>query len=1072
MSSDRDDLDEDELLQIALKEQAQRDLNYTKRPSGGRPVVNLVQPPPPPPFMANSDQRRSKPPPRPQKGRLEPEDDSKVEFLSISSGDDDESGDLGPPTRNRRVSGGKKAGRSDVGSGDLWDGDEPANWKRVDEAELARRVREMRETRVTAVIPILEKKPSTLGRKVLANLQSLPRGIEALDPLGLGIIDSRKLTLITDDSESTPVKVKGDRDSLDPRLREKIMFYSEGFDARLFLSRVHKDTSSADLESGALTLKTDLRGRTQQKKQLVKENFDCYVSCKSTIDDIELKLRRIEEDPDGSGTKNLCKSMESITLLANRAFQPLFERQGQAEKIRSVQGMLQRFRTLFNLPSTIRGNISKGEYDLAVREYRKAKSIVLPSHVGILKRVLEEVEKVMQEFKTMLYRSMEDPLLDLAELENTVRLLLELEPGSDPVWHFLNIQNRRIRVLLDRCGSDHERQMERLRKEIKEKVQSDMRWKELQRSSAKSNGDVLSPSSVTVDLADERFDELREGYIHKLTSIIIHHLPEFWKLALSIFSGKFAKVSVGSALDQETSEKATLYKAEDKSGQIKYSNHAFEEVSVMFLGTQSLYESKVLTTFRDFQGSNVFLPYMINAIKEVSKACQSMEVKESVPQDAVKSLRSLHFEMAKIYVSRLCSWMRSTTEELSKNETWIPLSVLERNRSSYTISSLPLAFRDIAVSAMDQISGMIQILSSEAEKSHELFSQVQDTQESVRIAFLNCFLDFAGYLEQIGGELSSSELPKETSSIEPEIHDRGSVSDPFKKLLIVLSNVGYCKEELCGELYTKYKHIWIQTRENDEHYSDVRDLVMSFSALEEKILEYYTYAKANLIRDAALDYLLDSGVRWGGATAVKGIRDATLDLLSSLVSVHAEVCWGAKPLLGKTLGILVEGLFDTFLNAFHENRGSDLKSLDANAFCQLMLELDFFETILQAYITPEADEALKSLQALLLETAAESATEAMENPGHHRRPTRGSEDAIADDKLSTSSPDDLLALAQQVSGDRLVGELERARLNISCFMKPSPLPNEPPSPLLKPANSFSPRRAVSPAAAPTRQRRR
>lgn len=55
--------------------------------------------------------------------------------------------------------------------------------------------------------------------------------------------------------------------------------------------------------------------------------------------------------------------------------------QVQTEKIRSVQGMLQRFRTLFNLPSSIRGSISKGEYDLAVREYQKAKSIALPSHV-------------------------------------------------------------------------------------------------------------------------------------------------------------------------------------------------------------------------------------------------------------------------------------------------------------------------------------------------------------------------------------------------------------------------------------------------------------------------------------------------------------------------------------------------------------------------------------------------------------------------------------------------------------------------------------------------------------------
>lgn len=38
--------------------------------------------------------------------------------------------------------------------------------------------------------------------------------------------------------------------------------------------------------------------------------------------------------------------------------------------------------------------------------------------VGILKRVLEEVEKVMHEFKGMLYRSMEDPHIDLANVSS------------------------------------------------------------------------------------------------------------------------------------------------------------------------------------------------------------------------------------------------------------------------------------------------------------------------------------------------------------------------------------------------------------------------------------------------------------------------------------------------------------------------------------------------------------------------------------------------------------------------------------------------------------------------------
>lgn len=36
--------------------------------------------------------------------------------------------------------------------------------------------------------------------------------------------------------------------------------------------------------------------------------------------------------------------------------------------------------------------------------------------VGILKKVLEEVEKVMHEFKGTLYKSMEDPQIDLTNV--------------------------------------------------------------------------------------------------------------------------------------------------------------------------------------------------------------------------------------------------------------------------------------------------------------------------------------------------------------------------------------------------------------------------------------------------------------------------------------------------------------------------------------------------------------------------------------------------------------------------------------------------------------------------------
>jgi len=45
--------------------------------------------------------------------------------------------------------------------------------------------------------------------------------------------------------------------------------------------------------------------------------------------------------------------------------------------------------------------------------------------------------------------------------------------------------------------------------------------------------------------------------------------------------------------------------------------------------------------------------------------------------------------------------------------------------------------------------------------------------------------------------------------------------------------------------------------------------------------------------------------------------------------------------LDKTLGILVEGLIDTFISIFHENEATDLSAIDTNGFCQLMLEVSF-----------------------------------------------------------------------------------------------------------------------------------
>lgn len=53
----------------------------------------------------------------------------------------------------------------------------------------------------------------------------------------------------------------------------------------------------------------------------------------------------------------------------------------------------------------------------------------------------------------------------------------------------------------------------------------------------------------------------------------------------------------------------------------------------------------------------------------------------------------------------------------------------------------------------------------------------------------------------------SHELEETVSS---DLH--GGVSDPHQQFLIVLSNIGYCKDELSYELYGKYQHVWLSSR--------------------------------------------------------------------------------------------------------------------------------------------------------------------------------------------------------------------------------------------------------------------
>ncbi|CAI7895562.1 unnamed protein product [Closterium sp. NIES-54] len=283
--------------------------------------------------------------------------------------------------------------------GFMMDDEDASEWSMVNEDVLVRKVRELRELRGDFA-------SATNAPATKSALEGL--GLSELnDPLGYGPLNRVKVCLAIN---ASTIPVPDDRS-----MAEKIIVFGPKFSPSFYLGRVHDDTSMDELRAGMGTLGADMENQQQQLKTLVKENFDSFVSCKSTIEDIEKKVREMERRSD-SGTEEILVAIGNVHDMAQAAFGPLLDRQKQVDRIRSVQGLLLRFRTLFNLPAVMRGFVQHGEYDRAVHEYLKAKSISLPAHSNILRRVMAEVHKVVAEFHEVLFAKMDDPNADQAQV--------------------------------------------------------------------------------------------------------------------------------------------------------------------------------------------------------------------------------------------------------------------------------------------------------------------------------------------------------------------------------------------------------------------------------------------------------------------------------------------------------------------------------------------------------------------------------------------------------------------------------------------------------------------------------
>lgn len=92
------------------------------------------------------------------------------------------------------------------------------------------------------------------------------------------------------------------------------------------------------------------------------------------------------------GILSTFKSSLGFASDANKAATTLFHdvlgRKDSADATRNALGVLHRYKFLFNLPCSMDRNIKKGDFDLVITDYTRAKSLFGDTDVGVFKKGL------------------------------------------------------------------------------------------------------------------------------------------------------------------------------------------------------------------------------------------------------------------------------------------------------------------------------------------------------------------------------------------------------------------------------------------------------------------------------------------------------------------------------------------------------------------------------------------------------------------------------------------------------------------------------------------------------------
>ncbi|KAM7012187.1 exocyst complex component 2 isoform 1-T1 [Tautogolabrus adspersus] len=717
-------------------------------------------------------------------------------------------------------------------------------------------------------------------------------------------------------------------------------FTSDNFSATWYLIENHAGSSFEQLKFASSNLKKQSTKKNEGSLAYVKGGLSTFFEAQDALAAIHQRLESDgTERVEGSMTQRLENILNRASDTADTLFQEVLGRKDKADSTRNALNVLQRFKFLFNLPLNIERNIQKGDYDVVINDYEKAKSLFGNTEVPVFKKVYAEVETRITALRSLLLEKLLQTPSTLHDQKRYIRYLSDLHAPGDPAWQCIYAQHKWILQLMQSCRDEF---ISGQREGIGASgLEGDTRPSALSRlshtASLKRGGSLRTPRPSTW-----RFETPQQvQFVEKLSDVVIGQLPNFWKLWISYVNGSLFSETGEKSGQVEKSKKNARQRQNDFKKMIEEMTHRLVKLVRGALLPSTLPQGE-LNLYGGWENKTELTGNWLTQIIHTVRACHEALSALEIPNDLLQVIQDLLLDLR---VHCLMVTLLHTTEDvkrLAEKEDWVV--------DNEGITSLPAQFEQCMIQMLQSLKEPLEIKAGEINVLQ--LDQVQDQATELSVGIMKVFINCLAQLStKTDGDIDTSlNMSVDLSSPDrfPGVQEGFSPTSE-QRLLIILSNCQYLERRTFLNLADHFEKHNLTGTEKITRVS-----VDAVRELDRQLFDAYIEQRADPIAGSLEPGIYAGYFDWRDCQTPTGVRNYLKEALVNIITVHAEVFTVSKDLVPRVLSRIVEAVADEMCRLMQ-----CVSSFSKNGALQARLELCALRDAIAAFLNAESNASFK-----------------------------------------------------------------------------------------------------------------